>query len=85
MTDQLTVTGGGSASPATIKLPGAYSASDPGIVAKIHQKMTSYTPPGPAVIASGKTAVPGSAVCPVAKGKAAVFEPATTMTPVVRK
>lgn len=29
---QLEVTGGGSASPATVKLPGAYSATDPGYV-----------------------------------------------------
>ncbi|KAH8151405.1 uncharacterized protein LAJ45_04609 [Morchella importuna] len=47
---QITVTGGGSASPATVSLPGAYSASDPGILVGIYwPKLTSYTIPGPAV------------------------------------
>ncbi|KAI5780129.1 glycoside hydrolase family 61 protein [Geopyxis carbonaria] len=47
---QITVTGGGSASPATVKLPGAYSASDPGILISIYYPvLTSYTVPGPAV------------------------------------
>jgi cellulase len=33
---QLTVAGSGSASPATVKFPGAYSATDPGILINIH-------------------------------------------------
>ncbi|KAH8726990.1 glycoside hydrolase family 61 protein [Phaeosphaeriaceae sp. PMI808] len=33
---QLTVTGGGSLSPATVRFPGAYKASDPGIMINIH-------------------------------------------------
>lgn len=32
---QLTVTGSGTASPPTVSLPGAYSASDPGILINI--------------------------------------------------
>ncbi|KIM28931.1 glycoside hydrolase family 61 protein [Serendipita vermifera MAFF 305830] len=48
---QLKVTGGGSASPSPlVALPGAYSASDPGILINIYYPVpTSYTPPGPAV------------------------------------
>ena len=57
---QLKVTGGGNASPATVNFPGAYSASDPGILVNIHSQMTSYTPPGPPVYSGGTTKVPGS-------------------------
>ncbi|KAH8828785.1 glycosyl hydrolase family 61-domain-containing protein [Flagelloscypha sp. PMI_526] len=44
---QIRVTGGGSASPSTVKLPGAYSASDPGILINIYTSLTAYTIPGP--------------------------------------
>ncbi|KAG8743472.1 hypothetical protein FRC10_011944 [Ceratobasidium sp. 414] len=46
---QLQVTGGGSASPATVKLPGAYTATDPGILFNLYGTYTTYTVPGPAV------------------------------------
>ncbi|KAL9616474.1 MAG: hypothetical protein Q9160_008669 [Pyrenula sp. 1 TL-2023] len=48
---QITVTGGsGAKSPATVSLPGAYKATDPGILLSIYYPVvTSYTPPGPAV------------------------------------
>ncbi|RDX49911.1 hypothetical protein OH76DRAFT_1403153 [Lentinus brumalis] len=45
---QLEVTGGGHASPETVSFPGAYTATDPGIVTNIYAVET-YTPPGPAV------------------------------------
>ncbi|KAL4251818.1 Lytic polysaccharide monooxygenase AA9 [Abortiporus biennis] len=45
---QINVTGGGNASPATVSFPGAYTATDPGIVTNIFNE-NSYTPPGPAV------------------------------------
>jgi len=51
----VTVTGGsGTKSPATVSIPGTYSASDPGIKVNIYNSSgkpypTSYTPPGPAV------------------------------------
>lgn len=57
---QLTVTGGGSAKPAGVSLPGAYEASDPGILVNIHAKLNSYTAPGPAVYAGGSTKSAGS-------------------------
>jgi cellulase len=62
--DQLTVTGGGTLSPPTVKFPGAYKASDPGILINIHATMSSYVVPGPAVITEGTTVTPGKAVCP---------------------
>lgn len=58
---QITVTGGGSASPATVSFPGAYKASDPGILVNIHAALSTYVAPGPAVYAGGSTKVAGSA------------------------
>ncbi|KAH7327662.1 glycoside hydrolase family 61 protein [Rhizoctonia solani] len=46
---QLQVTGGGNASPATVKFPGAYKATDPGILFNLYGSYTTYTIPGPAV------------------------------------
>lgn len=47
---QLTVTGGGSKTPTNLAaFPGAYSATDPGILINInYPKPTNYTNPGPA-------------------------------------
>ncbi|KAL2022538.1 hypothetical protein VTK56DRAFT_5145 [Thermocarpiscus australiensis] len=57
---QLTVTGGGSASPSTVSFPGAYKASDPGILVNIHAPMSTYVAPGPAVYSGGSTKSAGS-------------------------
>jgi hypothetical protein len=48
---QLTVTGGGSKSPSgLVAFPGAYKATDPGLMINIYYPVpTSYTAPGPAV------------------------------------
>jgi hypothetical protein len=48
---QLTVTGGGSATPGPlVAFPGAYAATDPGLLIDIYYPVpTSYTNPGPAV------------------------------------
>ncbi|SPO05164.1 related to cellulose binding protein CEL1 [Cephalotrichum gorgonifer] len=48
---QITVTGGGSTEPTNkVAIPGAYSASDPGILININYPVpTSYKNPGPAV------------------------------------
>ncbi|KAG9014637.1 hypothetical protein FRB94_011815 [Tulasnella sp. JGI-2019a] len=45
---QINVTGTGTATPAGVSLPGAYSATDPGILINIYQQLNSYTIPGPA-------------------------------------
>jgi len=47
---QINITGGsGAKSPATVSLPGAYSATDPGILINIYETLSSYTIPGPSV------------------------------------
>ncbi|KAI0802095.1 glycosyl hydrolase family 61-domain-containing protein [Irpex lacteus] len=46
---QIEVTGGGSAKPATVSFPGAYTA-DASLITNIYEDDT-YTPPGPAVFA----------------------------------
>ncbi|KAH6624191.1 glycosyl hydrolase family 61-domain-containing protein [Chaetomium sp. MPI-SDFR-AT-0129] len=56
---QITVSGGGSATPATVNFPGAYSASDPGILVNIHSALSSYKVPGPSVYSGGTTRTPG--------------------------
>jgi hypothetical protein len=68
---QLTVAGSGSASPATVRFPGAYSATDPGILINIHTTLSGYTIPGPAVYEGGaapgttaKTTAPGTTASP---------------------
>ena len=58
--DQITVTGGGTASPETVLLPGAYSATDPGILIDIYQSMTTYDVPGPTVYSGGTTKSAGA-------------------------
>lgn len=58
---QLSVTGSGTASPAGVKLPGAYSATDPGILFDLSGSYTSYTIPGPAVYGGGAGPAPTQA------------------------
>ncbi|KAI0835228.1 lytic polysaccharide monooxygenase [Hypoxylon sp. FL0890] len=57
---QITVTGGGSAKPAGVSLPGAYKASDPGILVNIHAPLSTYVAPGPTVYSGGSTKSAGS-------------------------
>ncbi|KAI5841565.1 glycosyl hydrolase family 61-domain-containing protein [Morchella snyderi] len=53
MCANLEITGSGSAVPTdTVKFPGGYSATDPGILVNIYGTLTSYTIPGPAVYGS---------------------------------
>src|ERR1700709_2444030 len=58
--DQITVSGSGSATPAGVSLPGAYSASDPGILINIHAAMSTYVAPGPAIYSGGTTKSAGA-------------------------
>lgn len=47
---QINVKGGkGTATPSTVSFPGAYKATDPGILINIYQTLSSYTIPGPAL------------------------------------
>jgi lytic cellulose monooxygenase (C1-hydroxylating) len=57
---QLSVTGSGTASPATVKLPGAYSATDPGILFNLYGSYTTYTVPGPTVYGGGAGPAPST-------------------------
>src|SRR4051794_12265133 len=67
-----TISGDGSASPAPIKLPGASSATDPGILVNIHAAMSEYIAPGPEVYTGGTSKTPSAnPVCPAASGLAA--------------
>jgi hypothetical protein len=44
------VSGGGSTTPTnTVKIPGAFKATDPGYTANIYNNFHSYTVPGPSV------------------------------------
>ncbi|CCC11529.1 unnamed protein product [Sordaria macrospora k-hell] len=58
---QISVSGGGSASPATVSFPGAYKSSDAGILVNIHAAMSNYVAPGPAVYSGGSSKKAGSA------------------------
>jgi len=49
---QIRVTGGGNASPATVRFPGAYDANHPGVKVNIYSGLTNYQIPGPAVFSS---------------------------------
>ncbi|KZV59389.1 carbohydrate-binding module family 1 protein [Peniophora sp. CONT] len=44
---QVNVGGSGTAKPSGVKIPGAYSATDPGILIDIYQSPAAYTIPGP--------------------------------------
>lgn len=45
----------------SLTVPGAYAATDPGILINIYQNLASYVAPGPAVISGGTEAVAGKA------------------------
>jgi cellulase len=53
MCANLVVSGSGSASPEGVSFPGAYSASDPGILVDIYNGISTYTIPGPTVYTAG--------------------------------
>ena len=56
---QLTITGDGTATPATVKIPGAYTDSEAGARTNIHQALSSYLPPGGPMYAGGSVVDPG--------------------------
>ena len=84
---QLEVSGGGDAKPDLVKFPGAYAASNPGILVNIHAALTTYIAPGPTVYVGGTTKEAGSgckagcaSTCKVGSGPAgtAIGAPAKT-------
>ena len=50
---EIRVEGSGSAKPAGVTFPGAYKATDPGLLINIYSPITNYVIPGPAVYSSG--------------------------------
>jgi len=50
---ELTISGSGTADPAGVAFPGAYSDTDPGILINIYYNFTTYIIPGPALYVSG--------------------------------
>ncbi|KAI0696808.1 glycoside hydrolase family 61 protein [Cytidiella melzeri] len=54
---QLSVGGSGTATPSGVSFPGAYSASDPGILINIYTQLNTYAIPGPSPFNSPSPAV----------------------------
>ncbi|KAL0633089.1 hypothetical protein Q9L58_008045 [Maublancomyces gigas] len=80
---QLRITGGGSANPAGVSFPGAYSATDPGILFNLYGSYTSYTVPGPPVYVggAGSGGGGGSTPPPTTVPPTTVAPPTTSPTP----
>lgn len=77
---QLTVSGGGSASPPTVSFPGAYSWSDPGL-GSIHGTLNEYIVPGGPVYSGGSTKSAGAGCSGVETGKTPGPFPGTSVRP----
>lgn len=82
---QISISGGtGTAKPSTVSFPGAYKASDPGILVNIHSKLSGYVVPGGAVASIGTTKTAGSgcgsgcaSTCDASKGPVGTAIPIT--------
>jgi len=81
---QIAITGGnGTAKPETVLFPGAFKATDPGILVDIHSKLSTYIAPGPDVYSGGTTKTAGSAcagcesTCKVGSGSSGTVETVT--------
>ena len=78
---QLTVSGGGSASPALVKFPGAYAASDPGILINIHAPMSTYVDRGPTVYSGGQLVIPKNTCSGLSASPTGPLKTGTPYTP----
>ncbi|THG95085.1 hypothetical protein EW026_g6504 [Hermanssonia centrifuga] len=54
---QVNVGGSGTSSPPTVSFPGAYSATDPGILINIYEPLSTYAIPGPAPFGAAVPAI----------------------------
>ncbi|KAL2876986.1 hypothetical protein SGCOL_007820 [Colletotrichum sp. CLE4] len=70
---QISVTGSGTAKPEGVVFPGAYKATDPGLLINIYNTITSYVIPGPALYEGG-----GSSGSAPASSAPAASAPAAT-------
>jgi len=78
---QINVTGGGTAQPATVSFPGAYSGTDPGITIDIYYPtVTNYTIPGPPVFTCGGSSSPAPSTSAKASTVASTTAVKTTST-----
>ncbi|KAK2006328.1 hypothetical protein LZ32DRAFT_570441 [Colletotrichum eremochloae] len=68
---QIKVEGSGSAKPAGVTFPGAYKATDPGLLINIYNKISNYIIPGPPVYKAGSGSGSGSAPAPSAPAASA--------------
>ncbi|CAE6460929.1 unnamed protein product [Rhizoctonia solani] len=80
---QINVTGGGSASPATVSLPGAYSPTDPGITISIYYPpLTNYIIPGPRPFTCDASSTPTtSGVSTTSRATSTTAAPTTSAPP----
>ncbi|KAK0124138.1 hypothetical protein ONS95_009121 [Cadophora gregata] len=80
---QVHVEGTGSATPTGVSFPGAYSATDPGILINIYNGVDVYQIPGPEVYVSGGASSPAPAPAPGASSSLVVAAPSASSTAVV--
>jgi len=73
----VTVSGSGTANPAGVAIPGAYSRTDPGIYFNIYSSFSSYVIPGPAVYTPSSTPATTKPATPAPTTKAATPAPTT--------
>ncbi|GJE85147.1 glycoside hydrolase family 61 protein [Phanerochaete sordida] len=76
---QVNVGGSGTAAPPTVKFPGAYSASDPGILINIYTQLNTYNIPGPSPFAMASPSVATTAYPTTATWNTAL-QPSTVPT-----
>ena len=74
---QVHVEGTGSATPTGVSFPGAYSATDPGILINIYNGVDVYQIPGPEVYVSGGE---GGAAAPAPVASSSVAAPVVSST-----
>ncbi|TKW51202.1 putative endo-beta-1,4-glucanase D [Colletotrichum tanaceti] len=65
---QIKVTGSGTAKPEGVSFPGAYKATDPGLLINIYTDVTNYVIPGPPVYGAGSGSGSGTPPPPAPSG-----------------
>ncbi|KAF5378744.1 hypothetical protein D9615_007007 [Tricholomella constricta] len=78
---QVNVGGSGTVRPPTVKIPGAYAASDPGILINIYQDLTTYVLPGPTAYGQ-PSPVPATTAWPTTATWNTALQPTTVPTTV---
>ncbi|RDB27904.1 putative endo-beta-1,4-glucanase D [Hypsizygus marmoreus] len=76
---QVNVGGTGTVKPPTVKIPGVYKASDPGILINIYQDLTTYVLPGPTAYGQASP-VPATTAWPTTATWNTALQPSTVPT-----